>query len=96
MTKKPQNSSVTTNGDVTHHIVMEPEQQKTLLITAVNPVQKPPRKYDSSPQSENGATELTELNRNLLDDNSIQGEFALLITFSGKKKSTFFLKKMYK
>lgn len=66
---------MTANGDVTHHIVMEPEQQKTLLITAVNPVQKPPRKYDSSPQSENGGTELTELNRNLLDDNSVQGKF---------------------
>lgn len=71
--KKPSNNSIVANGDITHHIIMEPEQEKTLL-TAVNPVQKPPRKYDSSPQSENGGTELTELNRNLLDDPSVLGE----------------------
>ncbi|XP_065207374.1 uncharacterized protein kek5 [Planococcus citri] len=70
--KKPPNNSITANGDLTHHIVMEPEQQKTLL-TAVNPVQKPPRKYDSSPQSDSGGAEMTELNRNLLDDTSVLG-----------------------
>ena len=37
----------------------------------VNPVQKPPRRYDH-PSSQ--GTELSELNRNLLDDGSIYGE----------------------
>lgn len=73
VTKKPTSNSITANGDITHHIVMEPEQQKTLL-TAVNPVQKPPRKYDSSPQSDGGGAEMTELNRNLLDDMSAVGK----------------------
>lgn len=42
------------NGDITH-------QEKSLL-TVVNPVQKPPRRYDDRP------TELAEVNRNLLED----------------------------
>lgn len=72
------NNSIMANGDLTHHAVIEPEQQKTLL-TAVNPVQKPPRKYDSSPQSEHGGAELTELSRNLLDDASVMGKFARMV-----------------
>lgn len=79
--KKPPNNSITANGDVTHHIVMEPEQQKTLL-TAVNPVQKPPRKYDSSPQSDSGGAEMTELNRNLLDDTSVLGKYQLFVVYN--------------
>ncbi|XP_046395342.1 uncharacterized protein LOC124162751 [Ischnura elegans] len=42
------------------------EQEKSLL-TVVNPVQKPPRRYESQPSCNN--MEITELNRTLLDTN---------------------------
>lgn len=50
------------NGDLNH-----PEKS---LLTVVNPVQKPPRRYEDRP------TELAELNRNLLDETttSVGGE----------------------
>lgn len=46
------------NGDIAH-----PEKS---LLTVVNPVQKPPRRYEEKP------TELQEVNRQLLDET---GEF---------------------
>ncbi|KAG8230096.1 hypothetical protein J437_LFUL007640 [Ladona fulva] len=44
------------------------EQEKSLL-TVVNPVQKPPRRYESQPSCNN--MEITELNRTLLDTGTI-------------------------
>uniref|UniRef100_A0A1B6KZX6 Ig-like domain-containing protein n=1 Tax=Graphocephala atropunctata TaxID=36148 RepID=A0A1B6KZX6_9HEMI len=51
------------NGDLNH-----PEKS---LLTVVNPVQKPPRRYEDRP------AELAEVNRNLLDDTgtSVGGDF---------------------
>lgn len=62
-----------TNGDVPNHhaasLVSEPSEQQKSLLAVVNPVQKPPRRYESSPTG----TEMTELKRNLLDETSISG-----------------------
>lgn len=52
----PKKLQETPNGDLSH-----PEKS---LLTVVNPVQKPPRRYEDRP------TELAELNRNLLDETS--------------------------
>lgn len=60
------------NGDVPNHVtslVSEPSEQQKSLLAVVNPVQKPPRRYESSPTG----TEMTELKRNLLDETSISG-----------------------
>lgn len=63
------------NGDVPNHhnhvtsLVSEPSEQQKSLLAVVNPVQKPPRRYESSPTG----TEMTELKRNLLDETSISG-----------------------
>ncbi|XP_058789307.1 uncharacterized protein LOC131663155 [Phymastichus coffea] len=45
------------------------EQEKS-LITAINPVVKPPRRYDAPSVTSHG-TEMTELNRTLLDNDSV-------------------------
>lgn len=49
-----------------HHITASPGDSGKSLLTVVNPVQKPPRRYDQ----DNGSmtAEMTELNRKLLDD----------------------------
>jgi hypothetical protein len=57
------------NGDISHHISASSEQEKSLL-TVVNPVQKPPRRYESQTPS-TGGTEMSELNKKLLDDGSM-------------------------
>lgn len=57
------------NGDVMHRITPSNEQEKSLLT--VNPVQKPPRRYEA--QINNDSVEISELNRKLLDENSLQG-----------------------
>lgn len=71
------------NGDVTHHVRADGSEQQKSLLTMVNPVQKPPRRYDhpsglSSLSGQGGTelSELSELNRNLLDDGSIYGTVA--------------------
>lgn len=67
------------NGDVNHVSGRTAEfgetDQRKNLLTTINPVQKPPRKYGDSPTPANDVnTELTELmNRNLLDDASVIG-----------------------
>ncbi|XP_050441553.1 uncharacterized protein LOC126846297 [Adelges cooleyi] len=62
------------NGDVSNRhvtsLVSEPSEQQKSLLAVVNPVQKPPRRYESSPTG----TEMTELKRNLLDETSISGD----------------------
>lgn len=52
------------NGQISHQIPAT-DQEKSLL-TVVNPVQKPPRRYEPPP------TQLSELNRNLLDDTGMR------------------------
>ncbi|KAL7289787.1 hypothetical protein TKK_0016190 [Trichogramma kaykai] len=49
------------------------EQEKS-LITAINPVTKPPRRYEAPSMTQHG-TEMTELNRTLLDSDSVYGEY---------------------
>lgn len=51
------------------------EQEKS-LITAINPVVKPPRRYEAPSLTSHG-TEMTELNRTLLDNDSVFGELSL-------------------
>ncbi|XP_014260449.1 uncharacterized protein LOC106673046 [Cimex lectularius] len=65
--KKSPVNGVSPNGDITHHIGAA-EQEKSLL--AVNPVQKPPRRYEVQ-ISPTAGTEMSELNRKLLDDGSV-------------------------
>lgn len=48
------------------------EQEKS-LITAINPVVKPPRRYEAPSVTSHG-TEMTELNRTLLDNDSVFGK----------------------
>ncbi|XP_034937584.1 leucine-rich repeat-containing protein 24 [Chelonus insularis] len=58
------------NADVTsleHHGLGEQEKS---LITAINPVVKPPRRYEAPSVTSHG-TEMTELNRTLLDNDSV-------------------------
>lgn len=65
------------NGDVTHHVRADGSDQQKSLLTVVNPVQKPPRRYDHPAgvpgQGGTELSELSELNRNLLDDGSLYG-----------------------
>lgn len=67
------------NGDVPNHhnhvtsLVSEPSEQQKSLLAVVNPVQKPPRRYESSSPT---GTEMTELKRNLLDETSISGQYS--------------------
>ncbi|KAL6435631.1 hypothetical protein ACFW04_005511 [Cataglyphis niger] len=48
------------------------EQEKS-LITTINPVVKPPRRYEAPSVTSHG-TEMTELNRTLLDNDSVFGD----------------------
>lgn len=54
-------------GETTH------EMEKS-LITAVNPVVKPPRQYSVPPSVASGVTEVSEVNRTLLDNDSVYGK----------------------
>ncbi|XP_052124309.1 uncharacterized protein LOC113202139 isoform X3 [Frankliniella occidentalis] len=76
--KKPPPEGRSPNGDVTHHVRADGSEQQKSLLTMVNPVQKPPRRYDHpsglaglTGQGGTELSELSELNRNLLDDGSI-------------------------
>lgn len=64
----------TTNGEALIEGSVIPEMEKS-LITAVNPVTKPPRRYDAPPSITSGATEMSELNKTLLDNDSVFGKF---------------------
>ncbi|KAK9497448.1 hypothetical protein O3M35_004157 [Rhynocoris fuscipes] len=66
--KKSPGNGLSPNGEISRHPSGTNDQEKSLL--AVNPVQKPPRRYESQISPAGGA-ELSELNRNLLDDGSI-------------------------
>ncbi|XP_026736883.1 uncharacterized protein LOC113500331 [Trichoplusia ni] len=65
--KKKQANS---NGEALIEGSVIPEMEKS-LITAVNPVTKPPRRYDAPPSITSGATEMSELNKTLLDNDSV-------------------------
>lgn len=54
------------------------EQEKS-LITAINPVVKPPRRYEAPSVTSHG-TEMTELNRTLLDNDSVFGKYTQKIS----------------
>ncbi|XP_028163399.1 uncharacterized protein LOC114354974 [Ostrinia furnacalis] len=58
------------NGEALIEGSVIPEMEKS-LITAVNPVTKPPRRYDVPPSITSGATEMSELNKTLLDNDSV-------------------------
>lgn len=60
------------NGEALIEGSVIPEMEKS-LITAVNPVTKPPRRYDAPPSITSGATEMCELNKTLLDNDSVFG-----------------------
>ncbi|CAK1542464.1 unnamed protein product [Leptosia nina] len=60
----------TSNGEALIEGSVIPEMEKS-LITAVNPVTKPPRRYDVPPSITSGATEMSELNKTLLDNDSV-------------------------
>lgn len=70
--KKADNS----NGEALIEGSVIPEMEKS-LITAVNPVTKPPRRYDAPPSIMSGATEMSELNKTLLDNDSVFGKIIL-------------------
>lgn len=55
------------------------EQEKS-LITAVNPVVKPPRRYDAPSSVTSHGTDMTEVNRTLLDNDSVFGQYSAFIT----------------
>lgn len=68
----------TTNGEALIEGSVIPEMEKS-LITAVNPVTKPPRRYDVPPSITSGATEMSELNKTLLDNDSVFGKFYMFL-----------------
>lgn len=64
------------NGDISLEGTTA-EMEKS-LITAVNPVVKPPRQYSVPPSVASGVTEVSEVNRTLLDnDSSVFGKLVL-------------------
>lgn len=67
------------NGEALIEGSVIPEMEKS-LITAVNPVTKPPRRYDVPPSITSGATEMSELNKTLLDNDSVFGKFLFITT----------------
>lgn len=62
------------NGEALIEGSVIPEMEKS-LINAINPVTKPPRRYDAPPSITSGATEMSELNKTLLDIDSVYGKF---------------------
>lgn len=64
----------TSNGEALIEGSVIPEMEKS-LITAVNPVIKPPRRYEAPSSITGGATEMSELNKTLLDNDSVFGKF---------------------
>lgn len=71
---KKSHNGLSPNGDV-HHITADSTEQGKSLLTVVNPLQKPPRRYDQNSPTFNGTTtEMTELNRKVLDENHINDD----------------------
>lgn len=66
--KAPSDVILSSNGDISGY-AGNSEQEKSLL-TKVNPVQKPPRRHER-PSGASSGTELTEMNRSLLDNGSV-------------------------
>jgi hypothetical protein len=66
--KAPSDVILSSNGDISGY-AGNSEQEKSLL-TKVNPVQKPPRRHER-PSGASSGTELTEMNRCLLDNGSV-------------------------
>lgn len=64
--KKADNS----NGEALIEGSVIPEMEKSLINT-INPVTKPPRRYDAPPSITSGGTEMSELNKTLLDIDSV-------------------------
>lgn len=60
------------NGEALIEGSVIPEMEKS-LITTVNPLTKPPRRYDAPISNTSGGTEMSELNKTLLDSDSIFG-----------------------
>lgn len=67
---KPDTNS--TNGDALMEGSVGSELEKG-FITEVNPISKPPRKFEAPESLTSEATEMSELNRTLLDSNSVIG-----------------------
>lgn len=68
------NDNRSSNGEILIEGSVGSETEKSLKAD-VNPVSKPPRKYETPPSFKNEATEMSELNKTLLDNESILGEF---------------------
>lgn len=66
------------NGEALIEGSVIPEMEKS-LITAVNPVTKPPRRYDVPPSITSAGTEMSELNKTLLDNDSVFGKHPFLL-----------------
>ncbi|KAJ0172528.1 hypothetical protein K1T71_011667 [Dendrolimus kikuchii] len=64
------NDTRSSNGDILIEGSVASETEKSMK-TDVNPVSKPPRKYDTPPSFTNEGTEMSELNKTLLDNESI-------------------------
>lgn len=64
-------NSMSPNGDIS--LEGTGTEMEKSLITAINPVEKPPRQYPPSVAS--GVTEVSEVNRTLLDNDSVFGKF---------------------
>lgn len=69
--KKADNS----NGEALIEGSVIPEMEKSLISGPVNPVTKPPRRYEAPPSFVSGVTEMSELNKTLLDNDSVFGKF---------------------
>lgn len=67
------------NGEALIEGSVIPEMEKS-LITTVNPVTKPPRIYDAPTSIMSGATEMSELNKTLLDNDSVFGMYTFIVT----------------
>lgn len=70
----------TSNGEALIEGSVIPEMEKS-LITAVNPVTKPPRRYDVPPLITSAGTEMSELNKTLLDNDSVFGKHTIISHF---------------
>lgn len=77
------NDNRSSNGEVLIEGSVASETEKALKME-VNPVSKPPRKYEAPPSFTSEATEMSELNRTLLDNESVLGKFNLCFFLNSK------------
>lgn len=79
--KRPIKSDMhSSNGEALIEGSVIPEMEKS-LITTVNPVTKPPRRYDPPICTGSGGTEMSELNKTLLDSDSVFGNYPSCFIF---------------